>query len=223
MYLDVTEDANSAGDDPPLFGAPNISGDSLDFDPVGFSASATGASGNDITDGNLKFDIVAKPGKYLTNVQFAEAGDATLAGFGTDATFVSVTAMLFIDIEEVDGVAITPVNVMASMAFTPSGAYDLATHGGGGPLFSTGWSGSVTIDLLQALTDNNVPFVNGATRVTFNLDNTLTALSEAGTSSLIAKKDFDGLTVTANVPEPGSLALASLALLGLSASLLRRR
>jgi len=225
MYLDVTEDANSAGDDPPLFGAPTISGDSLDFDPVGFSASAAGAAGNDITDGNLQFDIVAKPGKYLTNVQFSEAGDTTLAGFGTDATFTSVTAMLFLDIEEVDGVPLnSPINVIASMVFTPSsGDYGLGTDGGGGPIFSSAWSGSVTVDLLQTLTDNNVPFVNGATKVSFNLDNTLTALSEAGTSALIAKKDLDGLTVTANVPEPSTVALAILGVLVTSAGAVGRR
>jgi hypothetical protein len=54
-FLDVTEAANSIGDSAPLFGAPTVAGDSLDFDPVGFSASATGASGVDITDGNLRY------------------------------------------------------------------------------------------------------------------------------------------------------------------------
>lgn len=223
-YLQVQEDANSAGDAPPMFGAPSVSGDSLDFDPVGFGASASGAADNDLTDGNLKFDIVAKPGKYLTNVQFAEAGDTTLAGFGTDATFTSVTAQLFIDVEEVDGVAITPFNIVADMTFTPSdGDYFLGADGGGGPIYNKAWSGSVTVDLIQALIDNNISFINGATKVTFNLDNTLVANSEAGTSALIAKKDLDGLSVTANVPEPASLALLSLGILGAATYTGRRR
>ena len=40
IYLQVTEDANSPGDSPPLFGAPVVSGNSIDFNPVGFSAAA---------------------------------------------------------------------------------------------------------------------------------------------------------------------------------------
>src|SRR3954447_22415759 len=52
-YTQVTEDANSAGDNPPLFGPPTVSGDSIDFDPVGFNA-ANANGGADLTDGNLK-------------------------------------------------------------------------------------------------------------------------------------------------------------------------
>ena len=69
----------SAADAAPLFGEPfalsppatypcvpcvlcTIPGNSLNFDPTGFSASASGAGGTDITDGQLKFTVVAKPG-----------------------------------------------------------------------------------------------------------------------------------------------------------------
>jgi hypothetical protein len=61
MYTQVTEDTNSPGDSPPLFGAPTVSGNSLDFNPVGFDANSTGGSGPDITDGQLLFGIMAKP------------------------------------------------------------------------------------------------------------------------------------------------------------------
>ena len=221
-YLQVTEEANSAGDAAPLFGAPTVTGDSIDFDPVGFSASATGAAGNDLTDGNLNFDIVAKPNNAITSVYFSEAGDTTLAGFGTDATFTSVTTNIFIDIKEVDGVGINAINFNTQLAFSPSGgSYQLGADGGGGPLFNTAWTGNTLIDVNAILAANNIPYTLGATKVSVNLDNTLVALSENGTSSLIAKKDADGVTITTNVPEPSSVVLALLGSLGLG--WLRRR
>jgi hypothetical protein len=209
-YLQVTEAANSVGDTAPLFGPPTVTGDSIDFDPVGFSASATGASGVDLTDGNLKFDILAKPTFGISSLKLTEAGDTTLAGFGTDATFSSVTTNIFIDIKEVDGVGINQINYSTTMSFTPSGGtYGMASDGGGGPLFNTNWSGVAMIDIDQILADAGVPFTRGATLVTVNLDNTLVALSENGTSSLIAKKDADGVTITV-IPEPSSAILALL-------------
>lgn len=206
-YVDVTEDSNS-GDALPLFGSPTVSGDSLDFDPVGFNAHATGAAGVDITDGNLSFMVVAKPLQVIQNVQLSEAGDTTLAGFGTDATFTSVTATGVLNINEVDGVGIGAISEPITLTFTPSGGtYGLLTAGGGGPLFNSFWSGSWSRDIEQALIDHNVPYIFGATKISINIDNTLTALSQLGTSSLIAKKDFGGLSVTVNVPEPASLVL----------------
>lgn len=215
-YTQVTEDANSAGDAPPLFGPPTVSGDSLDFDPVGFSASATGAAGVDITDGNLRFGITAHPGYAIPNLTLSEAGDLTMAGFGTDATFTAVTARGVISILAVDGVGINVISVPFSLAFSPSGGtFGLATDGGGGPLYSADWSGSETINVNAILASKNVSYNLGATKVSINLDNTLIALSEAGTFSLIAKKDFGGLSVTVFIPEPSSMILLGLAAFGL--------
>ena len=222
-FVDVTEASNS-GDPIPLFGAPTVSADSLDFDPVGFSAHASGAAGVDLTDGNLKFMVVAKPDNFISNMVLSEAGDTTLAGFGTDATFTAVRATGVLNISEVDGV---PINVIAesfSMTFTPSGGtYGLLSDGGGGPLFNETWSGGITLDIDSILTANGVPFTKGATKISINLDNTLIALSQAGTSSLIAKKNFGGLSITVNIPggeipEPTSLLLLSLVGLGFVAS-----
>lgn len=221
-YLGVEEDSNS-GDTLPLFGEPTVSGNSLDFDPVGFNANASGAAGNDVTDGNLNFVIMAHAGYGIQKVQLAEAGDTTLAGFGTDATFTSVTGTGWMNITEVDGVGIGTIPpVLISLSFTPSGgAYGLLTDGGGGPLYHSGWSGSWSQDIEQVLMANNVPFVKGATKVSINIDNTLTALSEAGTFALIAKKDFGGLSVTVfNIPEPATWIL--LAVCGLAAGTVRR-
>lgn len=210
-YVGVSEDSNS-GDTPPLFGPPTVSGDSLDFNPVGFSASASGAGGNDITDGNLQFMIVAKPGYAINSVNLNEAGDTSLAGFGTDATWTSVTGTGVLNINEVDGVGISAISVPISMTFAPSGGtYGLASDFGGGPGGTIAWSGGVLLNVNAALTANQIPFVAGATKISINIDNTLTALSQAGTFALIAKKDFGGLSVTVNVPEPASVALCTLA------------
>ncbi|MBN1855163.1 MAG: hypothetical protein JW829_20700 [Pirellulales bacterium] len=221
-YLDVTEDSST--DPVPLYGPPNVTGDSLDFDPVGFSANAAGAGGSDITDGNLRFVVEAMPLHAIWNIGLSEQGDTALAGFGTDATMTSVTSNIFVDILEVDGAPITQINLSTMMVFTPSaGDYKLMTDGGGGPVYQTNWSGSVLIDLNQALITAGEPFVWGATKIAVNLDNTLVALSEAGTQSFIAKKDFDGMSVTVNIPEPSCLVLFGLTLLGLAAIFFRHK
>ena len=71
----------------------------------------------------------------------------------------------------------------------------------------------------------------GATKISIDLDNTLVAVSQNGTSAVIAKKDFGGITIRTNVPtepggdpeipEPTAFVLAGLGLLGLAAQ--RRR
>jgi hypothetical protein len=215
-FVGVTEDANSIGDAPPLFGAPTVAGDSLDFDPVGFNAAAAGAGGVDITDGQLLFRVVAHDGFTVENIILNEAGDTTLAGFGTDASFTAVRGNVVVNIFEVDGVGIDVISEQFVMSFTPSGGdYGLLTDGGGGPLFNASWSGGVPINLDAVLTAHGVPFVFGATEISINLDNTLIALSENGTSTLIAKKNFGGLSITVNIPEPASLLMVAIVGLGL--------
>lgn len=216
-YTSVTEDS---GTDPaPLFGTPTVSADTLDFNPTSFNSNSSGASGVDITDGTLAFGIVALDNNIIDEVQFDEAGDFTLAGLGGAGTYASVTANFIIEITHVDGVSINPVQILADMVFTPSnGNWDLLNDGPG-PAVNGGWSGSLDVDITQALIDASVSYVNGATQVSVILDNTLTTLSESGTQAFIAKKDTGGVTITV-VPEP-----ASLALLGLGTALIavRRR
>ena len=227
-YVNVTEDTNT-GDPLPLFGSPTVIGDSIDFDPIGFSAQSSGG-GVDITDGQLKFMVVAKSDPStdfaIDSISFAEAGDTTLAGMGTDATFTAVAAYVFIDIQEVDGVGINPIKLLKSLVFNPSGGtYGLGTDGGGGPYYTTSWTGSLLVDLTQALIDKGVKYDLGVTKMSVNIDNVLVAISQPHTYSVIAKKDFGGLSVTVNqpgqgeIPEPTSIALA---LVGLALVAVRR-
>lgn len=212
MYLDVTE--SSATDPTPLYGAPYVTGNSLNFDPVSFNFFSTGGSVVDITDGTLSLGIKALSGESIPIVQIFEAGDYTLTGLVNNA-FAGVAANYFINIFEVDGASINVISVPASMIFTPSdGDYLLSVDGEG-----TGipWTGSLSIDVNQLLIDENVAFSTGATRITIVGDNTLTTISQEGTSAFIAKKDTGGVVIT--VPEPSTFVLL---LLGVGAFTLIR-
>jgi hypothetical protein len=224
------EDANSAGDAPPLFGAPTVSGDSIDFNPVGFNAASSGG-GADITDGQLTFGVKAKTDYAINNLSLSEAGDTTLAGIGNDGTITVVRATGILNVHEVDFVGINVLSLPISLSFAPSnGDYGMLTDGGGGPFYHTQWSGSQLLDVKNLLDANNIDYDQGATRISVNLDNVLIAVSQAGTTALIAKKNFGGLSITVNVPpggggipEPASAALAGLALLAVAAGWRRSR
>lgn len=204
QYLDVTEDSGT--DTPPLYGTPSITGDTLDFDPTTFESSSAGTNGVDLTDGTLTFMVEALQGNVITSMLFTEAGDYTLGGTGGAATFASVTADFVIEIIEVDGVGINPVQFQADMTFSPSdGNFDLANDPATG-----NWTGILNVDLNAALISENVPFVGGATKVSVTLDNTLATLSETDSQSHIEKRDF----VITSFPEPASLGLLALGVVG---------
>lgn len=225
-YGPVTE-SNGDPNDPAqqLFGPPSsVSGNSIDFNPQGFNAQSSGDD-SEITDSQLSFMIVAMAGTTIENLLFTEAGDTTLAALSGSA-FTSVTMEMFIDVIEIDGApAPGGTNIQGSMVFTPSdGDYGVGVGGGfpndGFPNYATAWNGELFLDIDQELTDQNIDFIFGATKLNVTLDNTLTAASAGGGSAFIAKKDFDGLTVTSNIPEPTT---ALLLLSGLLAGVATRR
>jgi hypothetical protein len=207
-YQQVTEDSTT--DPVPavgFFGSPSVTGDSMDFDPNNFAATANGAGGSDTTAASLKFDIVANTGRSISNLHFSEAGDTSLSGFGGDAT-TSVTADVLIEIIELNGNTATSILVpLQSLSFTPSaGDYQL-TVDGTGPNYGTSWTGGVTVGLAPYL-----PAGDLATKVRIELNNTLKADTVAtGNSAFIQKKDADALTITANIPEPFSASLLVIA------------
>ncbi len=219
-YAGVSETINSPGPGGPsaaLFGSPaSITGNALDFDPQGFVADAPGPGFNsDITDSQLSFMVVALPGKVIDNIFFTERGDTTLIGNPTSfLTATSVTNSVFGEITHVNGSQLlTPVNVGGSMTFTPSGGdYSLSQDSNGFPIFSAVWNGDLLLDLDQFLAEAGIS--GSATKVNLTFDNTLSAVSADGESAFIAKKDFDGVTIVTNVPEPSAAVLLGIATVG---------
>jgi len=207
MYLDVEEVANTPGDEAPLYGAPSIVGNQLDFDPSGFSATSTNAV-SDITDGQLNFTLMSHSGGALSSISIAESGDYTLTGSGTATTQISYgLSLASVTVLEVDGVALgSPVMLDAAAVF---GTANL----GAGQVSGAPWSLSLDYDLNAALASEGVGYVNGATKVEIAINNTLSAISEASTIAFVAKKDFN-ITVNEIVPEPASITLLGLVTLG---------
>lgn len=216
VYTDVTE---YSGTDPlPLFNAPIIAGNTLDFNPT-FSSFAE--NGSDTTDGQLSFGIDSMSGNAIDELVLSEGGAYTMVGNGS--AFVDVTAVFYIDIYAVDfaGPGTSPlVSLTNSMTFSPNPDGTILHT----PVFTQGqWSGGVSIDINDALVQAGVDFEMGATLLSVTLDNTLVAYSSAdGTTSFIDKKDFKGFSITV-VPEPSSIALALLSLGGLGLRIFRNR
>lgn len=213
IFIDVTETANTAGDEEPLFGAPSILGNKLDFDPAGFAASATDGN-SDLTDGQLNFTLMGL-GAPISFLTLSERGDYTLTGTGGAATQVSFGASLAsISVLEVDGIALaTPVLLSGVSA---SGGDNL----GAGTDVLTPWSLGLGYDVDAALSLAGIDFVHGASKLEIALDNSLAAISEPLSIAFIAKKDFMLDVVTGTpfgpmVPEPASLVLLFSALGGL--------
>jgi hypothetical protein len=207
MYLDVTE---SNPGPTALFGAPSIFGDLLDFNPVGFNASSSGAAV--IVDAQLNTTIMSTNNQPITQVIFNEAGDYTLAGLGPALANATVGMAVMVDVIEVNGVPQFVSGGSYTMTFAPAGSTGNGSYSLPGDLGTTvPWTGSLSVDVNA--------IVPGATKVQIVLDNTLTATAANGGSAFIAKKDFRGLTIT--VPEPATVSILSIALLGLAG--LRRR
>lgn len=214
MYQDVQE--NSYTDPGPLYGAPSLGGNLLDFDPSAFAASGLDG-GLDITDAQLNLtmmivEIDDSVASGLQSLQISESGDYSLLGLGTAVSSVSAALSVLVHIFEVDGAAITPIETFASVSL----ARDLSTHG---PAALAPWALSLMIDFDALLGENQVEFELGVTKAELAIDNQLVAISERGSVSFIAKKDLmlqptirDGFPIS--VAEPSAaLLLAPLLLL----------
>lgn len=202
MYLDVTE--SSGTDATPLFSAPSITEDTLDFDPKGFVAFA-GSGGSDITDGQLNFSIMSAPGTGISSILFSEGGDFSLLGTGSAATMITGGISVHVEIIEVDGVALpSPIDVLATVSFTAN----LASS----PTALSPWSNTLFVDFGPSLVLNNVSYQLGVTKADIVLDDLLAAISQTSSTALIAKKDFQIIPTIEgdNIPEPASLALFTL-------------
>jgi hypothetical protein len=233
-YTMITE---STGTDPHLFppnsnaglfGDPVVSGDSLDFQPQNFFANSDfQAPPLDKTDGKLTFMVVAHTDQYIQNINFQEGGALSVAGFGTDNTFVDVAAIGFVQVHAVDGNPINVVTIPFDMPFNfgvaGNGTWRLGTEGNVNGFL---WTGASFINIRQELINRGIPVIGGATKLSIALDNILLAQSEPLGGAFIDKKDFGGLSVTVNIPEgeipePASILVAMIGLLGMT--LVRRR
>ena len=212
-FAGSTVDFLNVRDQNGLFGAPTVSVDSLDFSPNTFEAICNGTAPCPPTpvtvDDTLTLSIDAQTGSFIDDVLLTEAGDTTLSSFLNAFAATQVTATVFIDIFEINGVAVNNINGNAQMVFTQNGQFESNDEGYGTHI----WTGSLLIDLDQIIA--NAGGSGRATLVEINLNNTLVAFAASGAVARIEKKDIDGLAITV-VPEPGTALLMGLGLAGLA-------
>lgn len=198
-----------------LFGAPSVSLNSLDFTPLDFEARCsqcpTGVSTSDI----LTLDIDTIAGRAVSEVRVTEGLDFSVLSFDpTGFAAASVSANLFIDVLEVDGVAVNGINASASILYTPSNAsvFGFGTQSGI-------MTGDLTIDVAQIIAAAGA--VGDATLVRISLDNTLSVFHDgSGGEARIRKRDADFVSMTIVVtgtPEPTTAVLLLGGLAGLAA------
>ncbi len=207
-----------------LYGAPSVSLNSIDFTPTNFEAQCSQCPTGSTTSDILTMDIQAVGGQQINEIQINEGLDYTLQSFDA-AGFASatVTANLFIDITEVNGVSVNGLNATVSVLFSPSNNVSVFGFGiDSGVIIGT--SGS--IDIAQIIADAGG--TGEATRLSISLDNTLQVFhSGAGGQAQIRKRDADFVSLTINggnpVPEPTTALLLMGGLAALAAQRERRQ
>jgi hypothetical protein len=206
MFFDISEHTTTAE---PLFGQPVVVGNTMDFDPTNF-VSESGSGESSIVDSQLSFKVMTvNPIDSILTVRFSERGDYALAGLGDAVALASVTAHVFWDVLEINNQPVgTTISGNADLTFAPSGGqYSLANNGEGGDI----WIGELNLD---------VPA--GTTKVGFTMDNALLTAAANGGSASIRKKDGD-IKIEILIPEPTSMTLGLMGLLGVVMATRRRR
>lgn len=208
-FTNISE--TSVFDAPPLYGMPTPILIGLDFTPtVNFKATSNLGASPDVTDGQLNYTVNAGQGAGgIPFVAFSEGGSYILGGVGP-GTGVSAGASLAATVLEINGAPVAPVSLTPTSA---SVAFNLPGNLGAGS-----WSLNLNLNVAAQLL--GLGFAPGqlATKVEVVIDNQLIATSAGTGTATIAKDDF---TVTL-MPEPGSLAMAGIALCGLAGSRRRR-
>lgn len=166
-----------------------------DFDPLNFSANASGMGAADVTDGRLNFTLSSTGPTGIANVAFRETGGYALQGAGSLVTF-AVTIVP--EVTFVDGAATSIIlpTMTASGEANTSGPGD--------------WTLELELDVASALA-GLVSDPLSVKSIDFAVDNRLVAIGQSATAvAFIDKKDF---RVTA-VPEPSSFLFLGLVATG---------
>lgn len=221
MYLDVTE--SSITDPVPLYGDPQLVGNSLIFRPTDFGSTSTGAS-SDMTDGQLSTTIMSTPNDVIHTIHIEESGDFLLAGSSNAFAMAMIMAPVNVRVTHIDGQEIMGPMPQAQIPLTllhngspTDGIFTLDDEGAGPGL----WSGSLTIDIDALIQQAGLS--GHATKVLFSMDNKLATASEAGTVADIHKKDLALMLTTNPIPEPSTLVLCGIGAVVLGGAGWRRR
>ncbi len=218
QFQNVTEDTTTESPSVALFGAPTVVGNSMIFNPTAFAAVAGVGSPTggpiDNTDGTLVTTIAGINGGTIDQLVLSEAGDYTLFGAPGDFAQILVQASVFIRVIEIDGATVSPISVFQETLFAGPLGFNQALPGGATAL--SVWSGSKTFDIAAALANLSIP--GNATKITFSMNNSLSAMAFGNSFAKVQKKE-QGVVIDI-IPTPGTLALISLG--GLVATRRRR-
>ncbi len=180
-----------------LFGTPTVTGNSIQFAPLDFSAESLGGAGFALRNATVNIQVVAHAGYQLAAINLNESGTLALAGAGSSA---DVTGQIRVfDLQN-------PIANEVTGSLAPTLGASSWTAGAGVVIPTVDWRGSGT--------------VNG---VNLTIENILLANSIAADGLASIQKTFVGANIQVSpVPEADTWAML-LAGLGLVGFMARRR
>lgn len=203
------------------YGTPYAVSDTLKFGdalkPLKFSSIASGAGGVDMVDGKLSVTIEAHEGQGLGSLElFEQGGFHSLLLNGGPATSAGVALIgATLDIIEIEGSPVDLPLINGHMLFfeppPPDLDFKIFQKILNQPMFGD-WKGRMIIPVASFL--NGTPDEGKlVTKAQLIFNNVLTTTSEAGTYAYIDKKIVQ--IIVTPVPEPSTLILLAMAVLGL--------